>query len=150
MQTLIIFAAKYLIVLVVFLTSFVFFRQDVMQKKKMLKVGVIGAALTFLLSRLAGWIYFDPRPFVAQHFTPLIAHAADNGFPSDHALLGFTLASIVFFFHRRFGIALAILTLLISAARVSAGIHTWLDILGSFVISILSVWVVMINLSTIE
>ncbi len=78
-------------------------------------------------------LYYDPRPFVAQHIHPLFAHAADNGFPSDHAALTMFLAVCVLFYSRLWGGALVVNALLVGTARVLAHVHSPLDIVAGFV-----------------
>lgn len=100
--------------------------------------------LTHLLSRLAGHFYYSTRPFVAGQFAPLIAHAADNGFPSDHTLLLAALAAAASFlgarngFDRRVTIALWLITALVGWARVAAGLHHWIDIIGAIATALVS------------
>ena len=53
---------------------------------------VVGGLIALGLARLGGHFYYDTRPFVRDHVKPLFAHAPDNGFPSDHALLTSFLA----------------------------------------------------------
>src|SRR5205809_383729 len=133
----VIFFGKNFIFLITLLTIIFFFLQSSQIKKRSLFLGVPSLILSYILAFIAGKLYFDPRPFASNHFKPLIAHVANNGFPSDHALLSFTLASIVFVFNKKWGIVLFILGLFVSSARVVAGIHSPIDILGSFVISVL-------------
>lgn len=88
----------------------------------------------------------DPRPFVVKHITPLVAHAADNGFPSDHTLLTMTIASIVFVYNKKLGIILGAISLCVGLARVFAQIHHLEDIIGSIIIAIGSTYVAYIVL----
>ena len=46
--------------------------------------GALAGLLTVGVVKLAGALYAHPRPFVVFHAAPLVAHAADNAFPSDH------------------------------------------------------------------
>ena len=64
--------------------------------KKVLPLGVISLPLTYVLGVIARSLYFNPRPFMVSGVEPLISHAADNGFPSDHTLLLASIASLVF------------------------------------------------------
>ncbi len=96
--------------------------------------GAVIAPLAYIISRISSYLYYDPRPFVVGHFTPLIAHAADNGFPSDHVLLTGAVAMIVWFYNKKLSAALLVLVLLICWARVYAGIHHATDIAGSVII----------------
>ncbi len=45
----------------------------------------LGGLATVGLVKLGGLLYAHQRPFVVHHVLPLVAHAADNGFPSDHS-----------------------------------------------------------------
>jgi undecaprenyl-diphosphatase len=103
---------------------------------------IIGGIIAVLLSTLAGHLYYDTRPFVSEHIVPLIAHAPDNGFPSDHALLSSFLGFTMMSYSRRIGVLLLAVAVLIGAARVAAHIHQPIDIVGSFVIAAVSVLIV--------
>lgn len=142
-----VFFAKYLIWILVFLSIGFFFTQKKGGQKKLLLLAVISLPLTFIIALLAGHIYYDPRPFVSYHFTPLVAHKANNGFPSDHALLSFVVASLLFVYNKRMGIVVGVIGLLIGIARVYVGIHSPVDILGSFVISSTVVYIVFLLLA---
>ena len=140
-QTVAVFFAKYVIFLLIAIAG-VWFLWKVPRplKKDVLIIGATGPLITFIISLLAAKLYFDPRPFVSGHVTPLIAHAPDNGFPSDHTLLSAAIASIVWVFNRRLGALLLALTLSIGLSRVFAGVHHLIDVLGAIVIAIGSVY----------
>jgi len=95
----------------------------------------------FIVSRILSNLYYSTRPFVAQNFTPLISHAPDNGFPSDHALLSFTLASVMFAFSRKWGAIIFAIGTGIGLARIIAGIHSPVDIIGSLIVGAGSVFI---------
>ncbi len=90
------------------------------------------------LGTLANHLYFDPRPFVALHFTPLVPHAPDNGFPSDHTLLVSAVAMIGTLWNRRLGMALWILAILVAIGRVYVGLHHVLDVIASMVFAVIA------------
>jgi undecaprenyl-diphosphatase len=75
---------------------------------------------------------------VAGHFTPLIPHAPDNGFPSDHTLLSSAIAMTVFLRNRSIGGLLWFLTLLVAAGRIGSGLHSPIDVAGSIAFSIIA------------
>jgi len=139
MTLLIVFAAKYLIVLPVLVLAgyFVFARGKILRQLTWLTV--LSLPVAYVLGRIAGMLYNDPRPFVVGHFTPLVAHAADNGFPSDHTLFAATIAMIVLYVDKRAGALLWVVTLVIGAARVFAGVHHITDIVGSMLIAFVAV-----------
>ncbi len=138
MHTLIILCASYLIWGVV-LAGFIYILQS-RKRKRIALYAVIALPLTYLVGKIAGIFWYDPRPFVSDGITPLIQHAADNGFPSDHMLLGVAIASVVFAYNRPLGIILWILAIMVGAARVFAGVHHWTDIVGGAVIAIIVSW----------
>src|ERR1019366_457389 len=81
------------------------------------------------------------RPATLRHAPP---HAADNGFPSDHALFTSFLGFTMLLYSRSTGIFLLIIAVLVSWARVAAHIHNPRDIVGSFVIAAIAVVVVRV------
>ena len=93
--------------------------------------GITGT-LAEILTQLGGSLFNDPRPFAVGHFRPLIPHVADNGFPSDHALLAaFLVACVIFARVWRTVLPVAALAILVDWARVGAGIHHPIDVIGS-------------------
>lgn len=143
MNTLIIFTAQYAYLLSIALFGGYFLITN--RKKEFLIISLFVLPISYLFSLLVGHVFYDPRPFVMLHITPLISHAPDNGFPSDHALLTGTLAAIVTIFSIPTGIVLWTVAFLVGMARVLAQVHHTIDILGSFIIatvSTLAVWLV--------
>ncbi len=100
---------------------------------------VAGGAVALALDLIGGKLYYHTRPFVSEHIVPIIAHAADNGFPSDHAMLTSFLAFTMFLYSRRTAAVLLVNALLVSWARVAAHIHSPLDIAGGFVFAAIGV-----------
>ncbi len=136
LDILIIFSAKYLYLFSV--TLFITYWFITHRKKDFLFFALFVLSISFLTSILASHLYYNPRPFVVSNVTALIAHAPNNGFPSDHALLTGTLASIVSVFSVPFGAVLWVLAILVGVARVMAHVHHTLDIMGSYAIAITS------------
>lgn len=132
MHQAVIVVAEYFILLSVLLALWTFIEQPRAKKKEFIIVGLVGAVLAVLLAKLGSHLYYDPRPFIAGHFTPYFSHGNDNGFPSDHTLLASFLAFLSLRYSKRFGAALLLLALAIGLARVQAGVHHLIDIAGSF------------------
>ncbi len=137
-KALAIFGAKYLLVIIVGIALIYFLRQPRPTQRKMLTLAAVACPLILLIARLIAIFYYDPRPFVVGHFAPLIPHDPDNGFPSDHALLGAAISSWAFPFSKKLSAAAWILTLLVGFSRVYVGVHHPIDIAGSIIISILT------------
>lgn len=87
--------------------------------------------LSFVLARAGAVVFNDPRPFTEDHVQPLISHAADNGFPSDHALLAASLVALVALADLWAAIPFAFVAFLVDWARVGTGVHHVVDVLGS-------------------
>ena len=134
MNFLIIFTTKYLLYVAVAVAVIYFFRQPRAKKKEIFIFAVILFPLSYIIAKVAGHFFYDPRPFVIGNFTPLIGHAPDNGFPSDHTLLAAAVAFAIFHFNKKLGLFLFFLAVLIGLARVLAGVHHAVDIMGSFAI----------------
>jgi undecaprenyl-diphosphatase len=115
-----------------------FFFESRQEKVRFVFIALIACTLALLMEQVATHLYFHPRPFVAEGFTPLVQHVADNSFPSRHALFAGVLAAISTVFSRRFGIWMWILAIGIGAGRVYVGVHYPIDIIVSFGIAILS------------
>lgn len=130
---LMVLSAKYLYLVVVVISLWFMVKN---YSKRILIFSVVILPLVYIVAQIAGKIFYDPRPFVIGHFIPLVVHAANNGFPSDHSLISFALASIVFLFNKKLGFVLFILGFLVGLSRVYVGIHHPVDILGSFLICV--------------
>lgn len=107
------------------------------QKLKFAASIVLAGIIAYAVAKVAGKIYYDPRPFVTAHVQPLIQHAADNGFPSDHALLTATLTAVTYFFNRKLALGMALLTIIVGIARILARVHSPLDIAGGWVLGVI-------------
>jgi undecaprenyl-diphosphatase len=133
MDQLTIYAAKYLIVVPVLAALAVLaWRLHKQRDWRFLALLIIGAIISLVLAKIGNHFISDPRPFVQGHFTPLVPHAPDNGFPSDHTLLAAFLAFAVMTVRRWWGWALVGVAILLGLARMNAGVHHSWDILGSF------------------
>lgn len=131
-----IFGAKYSYLLVIIIAFVWFLIQPKARKKEFLIIACICLPLALVIFKIAGYLYYNPRPFVVGHFKPLIYHNASNGFPSHHELLVSAIAAMIFIFSRRVGFVLWILALFVGFSRVYVGVHHMIDIAGSILISI--------------
>ncbi len=146
MDTVFIFSAKYLFILPVLILGGYFFAQRRPAQKRMALFAVPAGLLTYTIGLIAGYLYYDPRPFVVGHFTPLITHAANNGFPSDHTLLASVLAMVGLYWSWRLGAVLWVVAIVIAVARVYVGVHHPIDVIGSMVIAVIATSVVYVFL----
>ena len=90
-----------------------------------------------LITEIIRFFYYSPRPFDTLHFQSLIPESGSS-IPSGHAAFFFALAMVIFFYNRRWGIWYFVITILISLARIFAGVHWPSDIIAGAVVGILS------------
>ena len=133
MNNLIIFVAKY-VVFIIPLIAFVYWLTIGKKQKIYLALyAVVTLVVTFVLTRIGSALYYDPRPFVDSNVVPLLGHAADNGFPSDHTALAASVAVAVFIVNKKLGGLLMALAVMVGLSRVAAHVHSPIDIIGSIV-----------------
>lgn len=136
-DTLAVYAGNYLYIVLLAVALVWYLTRPTEEKLEMIAWGIVALPVMYLLLIVAGLVYDDPRPFAVGHYTPLIPHDADNGFPSDHTLLCSATSSIVFFYSKRMSVVLWVMTLLVGASRVWAGVHHATDIIASIVMAII-------------
>jgi undecaprenyl-diphosphatase len=136
MDNLIIFCAKYLFVAVVGIYILAIIQASPKHRKALVLAFVIAGIIAVVLDKLAGKLYYDPRPFVTHHLKPLISHSADNGFPSEHTVFTMTISAALIYYRRRLGMVAFGLALLVGIGRVAAHVHSPIDIIGGILIGI--------------
>jgi undecaprenyl-diphosphatase len=105
---------------------------------------LLALSLSFGFARIGSALYDDPRPFVVNHFTPLVPYAATNGFFDGYAVLAAAIVSAVLFLNRRWAIPFVVLALLIDWARMGLGVHHTIDLVFSWVFVALATLVAMV------
>jgi undecaprenyl-diphosphatase len=130
-----IFAARYLVFVAVVLAALLLAvrlwpRPRLVLVQWTLTAGIVLVA-SYALAQLGAALYHDSRPFTTSHVPPLIPHAPDNGFPSDHALLAAALVALVALVDVWWSLPLVVLAVLVDWARVGAGLHHVVDVAGS-------------------
>jgi len=140
----IVFFAVYFPYLVVILAGlFLLFHHDVFQaenpfqvflknKKEILLVFFSGC-LAWVVAQIFKILIHIPRPFVALTGVHSLFAETGHSFPSGHATFFMALAVSIFFLHKKAGYLFMLFAFLISIARIAAGVHLPLDILGGFI-----------------
>ncbi len=94
------------------------------------------------LSQILKIIIHTPRPFISfLNVSPLV-HETSYSFPSGHATFFMALAMALYFSHKKVGYIFMFLAFLIGLARIIAGVHFPIDILGGFILGILTAYLV--------
>jgi undecaprenyl-diphosphatase len=136
----IIFAAKFLFLLIPLAWVAIWLRIDKKQKREMLIATALALVFAVILDKIAGSLFYDTRPFVSQSITPLITHSADNGFPSEHTLFSLVIAGVLWFYNKRIGTAALIVVAIVGCARVAAKVHSPADIIGGVILGLAAVY----------
>jgi undecaprenyl-diphosphatase len=96
----------------------------------------LSAGLALAVAKVIAEIVDRSRPFVAEpHGVHLFtSHAADPGFPSDHATGAFAVAMAIWLRNRRWGTVALLAAALLSVGRVAIAVHYPSDVLAGAVL----------------
>ena len=90
------------------------------------------------LVKLLNLVLFRPRPFADLEVQLLFYRPTDSSIPSNPAAVAFALAAAVYLHERQWGIGMGIVAALFGLARVMAGVHYPLDIVGGALVGIVA------------
>lgn len=129
--TVVAFIAQYLLVAPAVLTAWAIFRRRKWIAD--LAEAALAGIVTIAIVKTGGALFAHARPFVVYGRSPLLPHAPDNAFPSDHL----AACGLAFAYLWPRSAPLAYVTLgcagLIAAARVLALLHWPIDVAAGFV-----------------
>jgi len=94
----------------------------------------LGALLALVAGSVISNFWFETRPFIVGHYAPLISHAGDASFPSDHLIVMGALVGSTWLGWRPLAWAAIALSLAIAFARVFAGVHYAGDVVAGFLL----------------
>ncbi|HZP55149.1 MAG TPA: phosphatase PAP2 family protein [Candidatus Saccharimonadales bacterium] len=138
MDSLIIFLAKDLFIFVILIWIGCFFYTPKNRRLEYIVALIVAAIIALILDKVAGALYYHPRPFSVNHIKPLISHGADNGFPSEHTILVMTITTLIYFYRRQLALLAFTITVLVGAGRVWSHVHSWQDIAGGILIGLIA------------
>ncbi len=108
--------------------------QILLQKKKEILGAFFVGIFAYLLSFIFKLFFQTLRPFDLLNGVNPLFFPTDYSFPSGHATFFFALAFSMLFNHRNSGIIFLVFAFLIGIARVIAGVHFPVDILGGILL----------------
>ncbi|GMR19331.1 MAG: hypothetical protein BMS9Abin34_466 [Patescibacteria group bacterium] len=137
MDKIAVFLAQYLIILSVLIVPYLWVRRE---RHDLIRIAIstlVAYAAVEMLKTLAA----APRPFVAESFTPLINMSAAEfygSFPSGHVTFLAALGTAVLFTEKVPGLIMLVIAGLVGWGRVLVGVHYPVDVLGGFLIGIIT------------
>jgi len=111
--------------------------QVFLQKKKEILLAFVAGILAYVLASILKIFIHTPRPFDIFSSVHSLIPETGFSFPSGHATFFMALAFSIFFYHKKAGYVFMFFALLIGLARIAAGVHFPLDILGGFILGAL-------------
>ncbi|RFU71212.1 undecaprenyl-diphosphatase [Peribacillus saganii] len=104
---------------------------------------VINAVLALIIAEIAGKIagqfYSNYQPFAElENVNLLIEKSVGNSFPSDHAILFFSVCFSFWLFRKKEGCLLLLLAILVAFSRIYVGVHYPADVAAGALLGVLS------------
>jgi undecaprenyl-diphosphatase len=95
-------------------------------------LALVAAGLSLLVATVVARLVGRPRPFVAHPRTihDFLPHAADPGFPSDHATAAFAIAIVLLLVLGRWALPVLLLAIALAVSRVLLGVHYPADVIA--------------------
>lgn len=137
LNNLMLFGATYLIYVTILLMFIVAFKGK-MKERKALILAVLAIPIAILLIKLIHIFINEPRPFVTYNFLPLTDNTPDASFPSRHATIASLVAFSYLYFKSKWSTLFLIIMIWIGISRIYVGVHYPLDIIGGFIVAIVS------------
>ncbi len=89
-----------------------------------------------LITTLIRLFYHHPRPFLVFSDARTLLSESGYSFPSGHASFYFAISIVVYYFNKKLGSVFLATSLLMGIARVCAGVHWPVDIVGGAILGI--------------
>lgn len=108
--------------------------QILRQKYKEIFLVFLSGAVAWTLAHAVKYFIHIPRPFESLEGVAALFGKTGSSFPSGHAAFSMALAISIFYCHKKAGYVFMVLALVMSFARIAAGVHYPWDILGGFIL----------------
>ena len=116
----------------------------------LLAMGIAGTA-----DLLISLFWSRPRPFITHHdlMTPITKGLTVDAtsFPSGHTYIVFAIAISVYLYgHRRLGLVLFVLAIIVGLSRIGAGLHYPSDVIGGALLGLASCMIAYLVVEKLE
>jgi len=132
-KVVIFFAVYFIYIVIILAVLFLFFHK---RWRELLLVCLSGG-LAWFLAKMLKILIHTPRPFDALPQINSLFTEAGYAFPSGHTMVASAIAFALFFINKKAGYVFMFFALLIGLARIAAGAHFPIDILGGFTLGFL-------------
>lgn len=141
LDQLMIFATSPLIYIIFLLILLLGIKGGTKEKKALLLI-VVALPIAVLLIKFIHIFLFEPRPFVAFNFIPLVSESPESAsFPSRHATIAAVFAFAYTYFKSKWWPIAIVLMLWIGLSRIYVGVHYPLDVVAGFSLGGVSVFI---------
>ena len=111
--------------------------QVLRQKYKEISSVVFSVIFAYVFAVLLKILFQTPRPFQALDGVNALFLESGYAFPSGHSMVFMALGLAIFLLHKNAGYFFVFFAILIGLARIMAGVHSPIDILGGFILGAL-------------
>lgn len=137
-DALVVFLAGYFqyLLIVIFLIFLFFSGIAKPEKFRLFWITVVSTIIArFGATELIRFFYHRPRPFAAYQARQLLS---ENGwsFPSGHSAFFFAMATVIYFYNKKWGIGFFLAAILMNISRIIAGVHYPSDVIGGAIIGL--------------
>ena len=136
MQTLIIFIAKYFIIIIPIILAYYIWTHDNKKKAFIETISISIIAFTaWIIANIFKNILKIPRPDI--NVNVLLKNESLYSFPSGHMTFFFAVATVLYFYHRGMAFAIALFGIAVGLSRVYVGVHRPIDIIGGIALGVI-------------
>lgn len=137
LDRLMIFGSEYLIYLTIILVFYLGLKGKVAEKKAFLLI-ILSIPISILIIKGIHIFIFEPRPYVAYDFSPLVYAKDDASFPSRHTVIMTVLSLPYLYFKSKWAPFFLFSLVWVGISRVFAGVHFPIDIAGGLGVGIVT------------
>ncbi len=128
--------ARYLIIVSPLLLLQVIWILSPRDRARFVIQAILTLLLAYVIAKIGSHFYSNPRPFVIGDFEPLVPPGVENGFPSMHTLVASAIAFLAFTRNRIMGSMLFLIAIIVGIARMQAGVHHGIDVVGGIIFAV--------------
>jgi len=137
LDALMVFCAQYIPLILIAFVAYLWILAKRAGREMAVRAALSGG-LALVLARIVGLFQYQAIPSVLGLGRPLILHAANNSFPSDHVSFSFAIAISLLFSRSTLWPQSVLLAVLVAFARVFVGIHFPVDVLAGALVGALA------------